>query len=165
MTFFYSRGIAALRRGQIPADAQLDVIHHQRGVDRYKDQKDGVDQQIGQMKVLAVRVPLHLQILLAQRMSEQLHATVCDHGLAGKEGTRTLVSETTNSNTQRQKYRVYNTVTTTGTTTVRTGTVGDDDLVSSQNTIAERLVKSRAALSSRVLTGKCNWAETCQLLI
>lgn len=61
---------------------QLNVVHHQRGVDGHKDQEYRVDEQVGQVKVLAVRVPLHLQILLAQRMRQQLHPTVGDHCLA-----------------------------------------------------------------------------------
>lgn len=95
------------------------------------------------MKVLSVGIPLHLQILLAQRMRKQLHAAVCDHGLVRKR-RQTNISKGSDPgiNTQTQTYRVYSTVTVTvtftGTTTVRTGTVGDD-LVSSQNTICGKI--------------------------
>lgn len=33
------------------------------------------------MEVLSVRVPFHLQVLLAQRVGKQLDAPVADHGL------------------------------------------------------------------------------------
>lgn len=57
------------------------AVHQQRRVQRDERQKNAIDEQVGDVIVLAVAVPLHLQILLAERMGEQLDATVADHGL------------------------------------------------------------------------------------
>lgn len=61
----------------------LMVLHKLGGENRDKEQKNTVDEQIGQMEIFSVGIPFHLQILLAQGMRQQLHSSVTDHGLVG----------------------------------------------------------------------------------
>lgn len=59
----------------------VEILHQKRCVQRDECQKHRVNEQIGDVEIFAVRVPLHLQIFLAQRMGQELDSAVCNHGL------------------------------------------------------------------------------------
>ena len=69
----------------------MHVLHQLRGEAGDEEEEDGVDEQVGEVEVLAVRVPLHLQVLLRQWVGQELHPAVHHHGLGKTNHVRVFV--------------------------------------------------------------------------
>lgn len=74
-------GVALLREITVEAVVLVHELHELRREERDEDEEDGVEEQVGEVEVLAVRVPLHLQVLLGERVRQQLHPSVHHHRL------------------------------------------------------------------------------------
>jgi hypothetical protein len=55
-----------------------------RRVDGDEDEENAVEKQIRQVEIFSIRIPLHLQIFLAQWVRQQLNPPVMNHRLRQK---------------------------------------------------------------------------------